>query len=274
MNSSGSPTSITYIFFSFWRHRQLILQMTKREVIGRYRGSMMGLLWSFFNPIFMLTVYTFVFSVIFNARWGEPVGGKMEFALILFAGMVVHSLFAECVNRAPGLILNNVNYVKKVVFPLEILPWVALGSSLFHALISIAVLLLAYTIIHHSLNWTVVFLPVLLLPFVLVILGLSWFLAATGVYLRDIGQITGFLTTTLMFLSPIFYPTSALPVAYRGLLNLNPLTFIIEQTRGLTLAATPPDWVGLGVYSFFGVISAWAGLFWFQKTRKGFADVL
>lgn len=274
MNAFRSPISLSHIFSSFWHYRPLIWQMTKREVIGRYRGSVLGLLWSFFNPILMLAVYTFVFSVVFQARWGEAVGGKTEFALTLFAGIIVHSLFAECVNRAPGLILNNVSYVKKVVFPLEILPWVALGSALFHALISIAVLLLAYALIHHSLNWTVVFLPLLLLPFILLILGLSWFLAATGVYLRDIGQITGFFTTALLFLSPVFYPASALPETYRGLLNLNPLTFVIEQTRNLTLSGVLPDWAGLMIYSFFCVAAAWAGLFWFQKTRRGFADVL
>lgn len=274
MNSPRNPTSLLHIFFSFWHHRPLIWQMTKREVIGRYRGSVMGLLWSFFNPILMLAVYTFVFSVIFQARWGASVGGKTEFALMLFTGIIVHSLFAECVNRAPGLILGNVSYVKKVVFPLEILPWVTLGSALFHALISITVLLLAYITIYHTLNWTIIFLPLLLAPFILFILGMTWFLSAAGVYLRDIGQITGLLTTVLMFLSPVFYPITALPEAYRGLLYLNPLTFIIEQARSLILSASPPDWVGLLVYCIFGIISAWAGLFWFQKTRKGFADVL
>lgn len=274
MNAPGIPNGFFHIFFSFWYHRPLIWQMTKREVIGRYRGSFMGLLWSFFNPIFMLVVYTFVFSVIFQARWGGSTGNKTEFALMVFTGMLIHSLFAECVNRAPGLIIGNVNYVKKVVFPLEILPWIALCSTLFHTLVSLIVLLLACLIVQHTLNWTVIFLPLVLAPFILFILGLTWFLSAIGVYLRDIGQITGFFTTVLMFLSPVFYPVSALPEAYRGLFNLNPLTFIIEQTRDLTLAATPPDWAGLLAYSAFGIISAWAGLFWFQKTRKGFADVL
>lgn len=249
--------------------------MAKREVVGRYRGSVMGLLWSFFNPILMLTVYTFVFSVVFKARWGETGSdSKTEFAIVLFAGLIVYGLFAECVNRAPNLILNNVNYVKKVVFPLEILPWVALGSALFHAAVSGLVLLLFFVAVHHYLNWTLIFLPLLLLPFILLIMGASWFLASTGVFLRDVGQTIGIVTNLLMFLSPVFYPASALPESYRPLLHLNPLTFFIEQTRDIVIWGKLPDWSGLGISLLLGIIVAWAGYFWFQKTRKGFADVL
>ena len=129
---------------SLWRNRSLIVASVKREVLGRYRGSVMGILWSFFNPLFMLAVYTFVFSVVFQARWGGGTGSKTEFALVLFAGLMMFTLFAECTNRAPSLILSNVNYVKKVVFPLEILPAVALLSAMFHMLISLGVWFLAY----------------------------------------------------------------------------------------------------------------------------------
>lgn len=259
---------------SLGQNRALIQQMIKREVVGRYRGSMLGIVWSFFNPVFMLAVYTFVFSVVFQARWGGGTGDKSEFAILIFSGMIVHSLFGECVNRAPGLILSNVNYVKKVVFPLHILPIVALGAALFHTLISYAVLLLFYLLTQAHLNWTVVYLPLVILPYLLLILGISWFLAATGVYLRDVGQTTGILVTVLMFLSPVFYPITALPEEYRLLLHLNPLTFIIEQTREVLIWGHAPDWAGLGLYLLAGTFIAWAGLFWFQKTRKGFADVL
>lgn len=249
--------------------------MAKREVIGRYRGSAMGLLWSFFNPVLMLTVYTFVFSVIFKARWGETGSdSKTEFAILLFAGMIVYGLFAECVNRAPSLVLGNVSYVKKVVFPLEILPWVAMGSALFHAIISGLVLLFFFVLIHHAANWTILFLPLLLLPYMLLIMGISWFLAATGVYLRDVGQTTGIVTTVLMFLSPVFYPVSALPETYRPFIHFNPLTFVIEQTRNILIWGKLPDWAGLGIYFIVSLFTATAGFFWFQKTRKGFADVL
>jgi len=248
--------------------------MIKREVVGRYRGSMLGIVWSFFNPLFMLTVYTFVFSVVFQARWGAGTGDKTEFALILFAGLLVHTLFAECINRAPGLILANVNYVKKVVFPLEILPVVALGAALFHAAISIVVLLLFFMLTQLHLNWTALFIPLVLLPLLIFALGILWFLAATGVFLRDVGQTTGLIATSMMFLSPVFYPATALPEAYRIFLYLNPLTFIIEQSRDVLIWSKPPDWTGLGIYLAASLIVAWMGYFWFQKTRKGFADVL
>lgn len=274
MHPSQRPAGPGEVLMSLWRHRALVWQMTRRDVVGRYRGSLLGLLWSLLNPIFMLAVYTFVFSVVFEARWGTASESKTEFAQVLFAGMIIHSLFAECLNRAPGLILSNANYVKKVVFPLEILPWVAMGSTLFHAAISVLVLLIFFLGIEHYLHWTVLLLPVLLFPFVLLTMGFCWFLAATGVFLRDVGQTTGIVTTALLFLSPVFYPVSALPEAYRPFIYLSPLTFMIEQARGALLWGTTPDWTGLGIYLVFGVLAAWAGFVWFQKTRKGFADVL
>jgi lipopolysaccharide transport system permease protein len=268
-------TSPLAVAASFWRNRQLIWQMTKRDVIGRYRGSTLGLAWSFFNPLLMLSVYTFVFSIVFKARWGIGSGeSRIEFGIILFAGMIVHSLFAECVNRAPGLILGNVSYVKKVVFPLEILPWVAMGSALFHAVVSIAVLLAFFGVTNAHLNWTVVFLPAVLLPLVLMTMGAAWFLSATGVYLRDVGQTVGIVTTIMLFLSPVFYPVSALPEEYRAWLALNPLTVVIEQMRNILIWGKVPDAGSLGWYSAASLLVTWAGFFWFQKTRRGFADVL
>jgi lipopolysaccharide transport system permease protein len=274
MGVTSFPSDPQYVFKSLWQYRALILQMAKREVIGRYRGSVMGLLWSFFNPVLMLAVYTFVFSVVFQARWGEGTGSKTEFAIILFAGLIVYSLFAECLNRAPGLILSNVNFVKKVVFPLEILPWVALGASLFHTAISIGVLLIFYVLVNLDFNWTAIFLPLVLLPLAILTMGLSWFLASIGVYLRDVGQTIGIVTTVMLFLSPIFYPVAALPEEYRLLLQLNPLSFIIEQARDVLVWGKPPDWMGLSVYLVCAIMVAWLGLSWFQKTRRGFADVL
>ena len=209
------------MFTSLWHNRQLIWQLTRREVIGRYRGSLMGLAWSFLTPLLMLVVYTFVFSVVFKARWNINVEeSKTDFAIILFTGMIVFSLFAEIVNRAPGLIVSNANYVKKVVFPLEILSWVSMGSVLFHSLVSLAVLLLVQIVLNHSLPWTVVFFPLVLLPLIFASLGVAWFLAALGVFVRDISQITGVFTTVLMFLSAVFYPLSALPVRYQACSNL------------------------------------------------------
>lgn len=259
---------------SVWRNRSMVNALIKREVIGRYRGSSLGILWSLFHPVLMLAVYTFVFSVVFKARWSPTSDSRTEFALVLFAGLLVYGLFSECVNRAPSLILTNVNYVKKVVFPLEILPWVSLGSALFHMLISLVVWLLFYLIFFGMPKPTMLLLPLVLLPLILFTLGLSWLLASIGVYLRDISQIIGILTTTLMFLSPIFYPISALPKEYQQLLMLNPLTPTIEQVRDVLIWGKGPDWILLGVYILVSMFISWLGFAWYQKTRKGFADVL
>jgi len=270
------PTSLLAMCKSLWRNRQLILQMTKREVAGRYKGSAMGLTWSFFNPVLMLFVYTFVFSEIFKSKWGG-VGGddsKTQFALLLFVGMIVLNLFNEVINRAPVIIFSNANYVKKVVFPLEILPIIALGAALFHGMISLCVLLTAFALFNGYLHWTAVFVPFVMLPLVIVIMGLSWILAAIGVFLRDVGQTVGILTTILMFLSPVFYPVTAIPERFRPFMMANPLTFIIEQSREVLFWGHMPDWQGLGIYSLGAIFIAWTGFALFQKTRKGFADVL
>lgn len=262
------------MFGSLWRHRELIKASAKREVLGRYRGSFLGLLWSFFNPLLMLVIFTFVFSVIFKARWSGGSGSKTEFALVLFAGLLVFNLFAECISRAPGLILSNINYVKRVVFPLEILPFVGLLSALFHALISLGVWLIAYTVFFGIPNTTVFWLPLVLLPFCLFLMGLSWALASLGVFLRDVSQFIGVLTSALMFLSPVFYPAAAFPEDYRLILYLNPLTTVVEQARDVLLWGRAPDPSTLGLYWVVTLGIAWLGFAWFQKTRKGFADVI
>ena len=256
-------------------NRELIMRMVSREVVGRYKGSLFGIAWSFLNPIVMLVTYTFVFSVIFKARWGDgPSESKTQFALLLFVGMIIFGLFSEVVNRAPGLIVSNVNYVKKVIFPLEILPVISLGAALFHFFVSFLVLTVAIIVVDGHLNWTIIYLPAVILPLILIIMGISWALASFGVYLRDIGQTIGIFTTILMFLSPVFYPVSALPEKFQGWMLLNPLTFIIEQARAIIIFGKQPDWYGLGVYTSFSIGIVWLGYFWFQKTRKGFADVL
>jgi len=249
--------------------------MTKRDVIGRYKGSIMGVMWSFFNPLFLLMIYTFVFSVVFEARWGGGLPeSKSQFAILLFVGMIVHTLFAETLNRAPGLILSNVSYVKKIVFPLEILPVVAIGAALFHVLISVLVLVVASILINGYLSWTIVFLPLVLLPLLVLTLGVAWALASLGVFLRDVAQPIGLVMTVLLFASPVFYPITALPEYIRPWLMLNPLTFVIEQTRAVLIYGKMPDWAGLAIYSLVSVVIGWVGYAWFQKTRKGFADVL
>ena len=250
--------------------------MTKREVVGRYRGSVMGLAWSFFNPIIMLLVYTFVFAVVFKARWGSTGENESKtlFAIVLFVGMIVHGLFAEVLNRAPNLILSNSNYVKKVVFPLEILPVISIGAALFHSLVSLIVLLGVFALFNGYIHWTAVFIPFVLLPLITFTAGLAWMLASFGVFLRDVGQTIGIITTILMFLAPVVYPITAVPERLRPIIMANPLTFIIEQSREVIVWGHQPDWVGLGIYMLIATVIAWLGYAWFQKTRKGFADVL
>lgn len=271
LSPTAGPVSLAVSLFKNW---SLIWQMTKREVVGRYRGSVMGLAWSFFNPILMLVVYTFVFSEIFKSRWVGVDTGKGGFAILLFVGMIVHGLFAECANRAPTLIMNNSNYVKKVVFPLEILPVITLGSALFHSCISLVVLLIAQFVIVGTLSWSALLFPLILVPLILATLGISWLLASLGVYLRDVGHVITVLTTVLLFLSPVLYPVAALPEAYQPWLKLNPLTYIIEESRNVLLFGNLPDWGSLATAIAVGALIATAGFWFFQKTRKGFADVI
>lgn len=268
---SIQPTAIPV---GIWRHRELLFALIKREIVGRYRGSVMGLLWSFFNPVLMLAVYTFVFSVVFKSRWTGGSESKTEFALVLFAGLMVFNIFAECISRAPGLVLGNSNYVKKVVFPLEILPVVALGASGFHFLVNLAVWLIFYLLFRGAPPLTLLWLPLTLMPLLLVTLGLSWLLASLGVYLRDVAQVVGVFTTVLMFMSPIFYPIEALPEAFQPLMQLNPLSGIIEQTRNVMIWNKSIDWSTWSLQMLFAGLMCWLGFAWFQKTRKGFADVI
>jgi lipopolysaccharide transport system permease protein len=275
---ADQPTSLRAMLSSLWRNRKLIVQMSRREVVGRYKGSVMGLLWSFLNPLFMLAVYTFFFAVVFKSRWGTvPNGGaesKTLFAVLLFVGIIVHSLFAEVLNRAPSLILGNVNYVKKVVFPLEILAVISMGSALFHSVVSLGVLLLVFIGFNGFLHWTVIFLPFIFLPLIILTMGLAWMLSSLGVFVRDVGQTIGLAMTVLMFLSPVFYPITSLPERLRPWMLANPLTFIIEQARAVLIWGQMPNWAGLLLYTAVSIVVAWLGFVWFQKTRKGFADVL
>lgn len=259
---------------SFWRNRELLSQLTKRDVIGRYRGSLVGIAWSFFNPLLMLCIYTFVFSVVFDAKWGGVEGSRASFALAMFLGMVIHGILAECVTRAPGLILGNANYVKRVVFPLEVLPWMALGSAVFHALVSLAVLVAAQLLVGNPIGPTALLLPLVIAPILPVSIGVAWMLASIGVYIRDVTQVTGLFVTALMFLAPVFYPVTAVPEAFRKWIFLNPLTFIIEQSRAVFFDGRLPDWPGLAAYTAGAIAFAYAGFWWFQRTRRGFADVI
>jgi lipopolysaccharide transport system permease protein len=268
------PIGPKALWSSLWAHRGLLRALVVREVAGRYRGSVLGILWSLFNPVVMLLVYTFVFSVVFKARWQADSDSRTEFAFVLFAGLIVFNLFAECVTRAPSLVLSHANYVKKVVFPLEILPWVTLGSSLFHGVISVLVWLVAYAMFFGAPPPTAVLFPLVILPVMLMLMGVSWVLASLGVFLRDVSQVIGIFTMAMLFLAPVFYPVTALPEEFRPLLYWNPLTAPIEDMRAVLFWGRLPDFGQLAVYTVVSAVVAWLGFAWFQKTRKGFADVL
>lgn len=257
------------------RDLDLVITLTHREIVGRYRGSILGVLWSLLTPLFMLSVYTFVFSTVFKTRWtAGGVNATAEFAVMLFTGLLVYQLFAEVVNRAPSLVVANANYVKRVVFPLHILPVVALGSSVFHFLVGLAVLVVFIFFVHGPPPYTSLLLPLVLVPFCLLILGLAWLLASLGVFIRDINQVLAPIVTALMFLSPIFFPLDALPETVRRWVVFNPLALPVEQTRDLLIAGRMPDFVALGIYTVAACLIALLGYAWFQKTRRGFADVL
>lgn len=272
--SLNYPTSTKAIIGSLLNHKELIWELAKRDFIGRYKGSVMGIAWSLLNPLFMLSVYTMVFSVVFKARWGTADESKVSFAIVLFAGMIVHGLFAECLNRAPALVLAQPNYVKKVVFPLEVFPWVALASALMHFMVSLTLLYMFCVVSGVKIHPTALLIPLVIAPLLPLILGLSWLFASLGVYLRDVSQIMGFATTVLLFLSPVFYKASALPENYRILLALNPLTLPIEQLRDVMLWGKSLDWISWGISLLISGGIFYIGFWWFQKTRKGFADVM
>jgi lipopolysaccharide transport system permease protein len=260
---------------NLWVNRDLIWRMTERQVLGRYRGSLAGIGWSFLQPLAMLTVYTFVFSQVFHARWGttnnsDPIG----FAINLFSGLIVFNLFAESINSAPSSITANPNYVKKVIFPLEVLGTSSVLSATFGAFISLAAMAFAQALATRSIPVTYLWIPIVWLPLILLCLALSWALGAIGVFLRDTSQFVLVGTNMLMFLSPIFYPISALPANWRPLLKLNPIADIIEQTRRVTVEGSHPDPGWTLASMIVGLALCEISCRVFKKSKKAFADVM
>lgn len=255
-------------------HWGLIVQLVQREVVGRYAGSFLGVVWSFINPLLMLTVYTFVFGVVFQSRWRPTSTGPMEFAVVMFGGLIVHAVIAECLVRAPAVITGNPNLVKKIVFPLEALAWVTVGAALFHFLIALLIFGGAVFLWQGSIPWSFLLVPVLVLPLALMAVGFVWILSSLGVYLRDIGQMMGIVSTLLLFLAPVVYPLHAVPADLSDYLYLNPITFIVEQVRNAAIWGEPVNWRGWAAYWVAAYAVAWLGWTWFSRVRKGFADVL
>jgi lipopolysaccharide transport system permease protein len=288
MNASDSIAVISHQPESIWRYanpwrfvlqfvrlRNLVWQFTLREVQARYRGSYLGIVWAFITPFLMLIVYTFVFSVIFKARWqrsgAESVVG---FALTLFSGLIAFNMFSDCATRAPTLIAGNPNYVKKVVFPLEVLPVSVVASALIHSLISLSIVVIGMLVTSGKLYWTTLYLPLVYLPLIAFTLGVSWLLASLGVFIRDIRNFVDVLVRFLFFLTPIFYPLSAVPTTLRPLFGLNPLAAIVENFRRVVIWGQLPDWPWLGIVTLFSGVMMLGGYMWFMKIKRAFADVI
>lgn len=256
------------------RQRHLIWQFARREILARYRGSAFGLLWALAHPLIMLAAYALVFGVVFRARWGNGVDDPWGYALALYAGLVVHGLLAECLGKAPTLVTSQPNLVKKVIFPLEVLPWSGLLAALFHFVANLLVLLVFVLMLKQQIPLTAICIPVILLVMVPGLLGVQWFLASTAVYLRDVGQVVSLVITLLLFVSPIFYPLDAAPPVLRAWLLASPLTVVVEQMRAVLLFGQWPDWSALAVYGGCSLVLAIAGRWWFDRVRDGFADAL
>lgn len=279
MNPYASQSiSFASIIKSLHKNKTIIFQMIKKEIKSKYKGSFLGFVWSFLTPILMLLVYTFVFSVVFNARWPAAHGGLIEtktnFAVFLFIGLLIHGMFAEIVSSSTSVIESHVNLVKKVVFPLEILNFIKAGAAIFNFSIGILVLLIAFLFLNIDLHLTIIYLPIVIFPLILLAVGLAWVTSSLCVYARDIAQPINILMTVMLFLSPVFFPVSSVPENYKTLIELNPLTFIIEQARLVLVMGINPDFYGLLTYFIFSLMMLWVGYVWFQKTKKGFADVI
>ena len=257
------------------RNRSLLFYLVKRNISSKYQGSMLGLLWSFIQPLMMLCIYTYVFSVVFKARWGEGIGSsKGAFAIILFCGMSLYAVFSEAVTLSANVVVNNANLVKKVVFPLVLLPLSQAFASFLQGCVWLFLLLAGAVFVYGNLSWSMLLLPLILLPFMLFTMGISFFTASLTVYIRDTPYVLNVILQIFFFLTPIFYPVSAVPVSFRKFLLFNPLTCMIEQTRMVLLYARTPDWKFIGISLFIGIVVFILGFGWFNKTQKGFADVI
>lgn len=259
----------------FLKNKEVIKQLAKRDIQQKYRSSYLGFIWTILTPLFMLIIYTFVFSYIFKSKWGTGVStNHLEFALSLFCGLIMFNIFSETVGRAPGLIVSNPNYVKKVVFPIEILPISSFLSALFQAGINLIILLVFLLFSTGKLYLTIFYLPFILIPLFFLTLGLSWFLASLGVFIRDINQSINIIINMLFYLTPIFYPVTVVPKGFQNVMKINPLTPIVENTREVILWGHAPNWGSLGIAYILNFIVFVLGYLWFKKTRKGFADVI
>jgi lipopolysaccharide transport system permease protein len=266
--------TLTGPFDVFGRHWNLARELSRRDVLGRYRGASFGMLWTLIGPLMMLGIYSLAFGHIFKSRWTQASGDNAEFAIVLFLGIIVHGFFAECLSRAPRLMIENTNFVKRIIFPLHVLPWSVVFSGLFHMAMNMIVFILLSAVVYGKFSFLVFLVPIVVAPLVLLTISTMWLVSSLGVYVRDINQATPVVVTALFFLSSAIVPVDTLPEKYQLIFHLNPLTFFIDQVRNVALWNRPPDWSGLALYSVGGIIAMYLSYAWFRITSKGFADVL
>jgi lipopolysaccharide transport system permease protein len=272
--SSGTPdTPLAAVVTSLLRHRALVVEMTLREIQLRFRTSAVGVAWALLQPLAMLAIFAFVFGAILKVKWSNA-GSTTEFALVLFAGLLVFNLFAECLQQAPTLIVSRSTLVKRVAFPLEVLPWVQVGHALFAFATGTVVLLAFALLVRRSIPPTVILLPLVILPVVLAGLAAGWLLGALGVFVRDLQQIVAPLSMALLFLTPVFFDLSIVPETFRPWFYANPLTFAVEQSRAILLDGQLPDFAGLAIGTLVSWLAAAASLALFRRAREEFADAL
>ena len=251
-------------------YRSLLYQLIRRDISTRYQGSYLGIAWSFFFPLLTLGVYAVVFGIILTPRWPN-MNDPAQFTLILFSGLLVFNFFSECISRAPSLIVSNANYVKKVVFPIEVLIWVPIGTALFHLLLGIMAWTFLGLILGNKLNLTMLVIPLAVLPLTMFTAGICWFLAALGVFVRDVGQLIGVSVQLLLYLGPIIYPREILPERFQWLMSINPITIPVEQFRNILNYGVSLDLTTMAIYMIVSLLFVWLGKTFFEKTRHGFA---
>ena len=254
-------------------HRGLIRSMVRRDLTNRYKGSIIGMAWAFITPAVMIVIFTVIFSGIFRARFGTQTG-PLSFAVNLFCGLLPWLAISDGIQRATVSITENVNLVKRVVFPIEALPLNPALSALLQQMIGTAVLIIALVILEKTLQPTIILTPLLLVPQLLVTLGLGWMMASLCVFIRDTPQFTQLALTTWMYLTPIFYPEEFIPPQYHWMVSLNPIAPLIRSYRRIIIEGRMPDWRGLGITLIFAFFCFLVGYWWFQRTKKAFADVL
>lgn len=273
--SSSSWRGLVAFPVSLAARRSLILRLTRRRIETQYKGSILGRLWPFIQPLLLLAVYTFVFSIVFELRWGPTTGGRMHFALVLLTGLIVFNLVNHCLIGATTVVREQPAYVKRVVFPLEVLPVIVLLEGMVYASISYAILVTAALLSGEGLSIVgVVATPVAMLPLLVGTLGVMWFVAALAVYVRDLAQFVGVATMILLFVCPIFYPLEMVPGGFRTLILLNPLTFFVTSVRGLLFDGAWPSvvrWLGALAAAY---VLAVLGYSFFARARRGFSDVI